>query len=107
MKILLRYLFTLTLCPLMIAGANPVCAEEEKPVGEKIQAATPATDKKVLETEKPTGDLSVSVLSALYSNGVETSRNSAIIQPSLRPLNFAKFGYSFILCPVFQKIRAC
>ena len=89
MKLNLRYLLTLTLCLLMITGAKQVCAEEAKPVSDKIQTATPETDKKVLETEKsaeeekPTGDLSVSVLSAFYSNGVETSRNSAIIQPAL------------------------
>ena len=88
-KLNIRYLLALALCLLIIVGANPVCAEEAKPVGDEIQAATPEPDKKVLEAEKtaeeekPTGDLSVSVLSAFYSNGVETSRNSAIIQPAL------------------------
>jgi hypothetical protein len=35
------------------------------------------------EEEKPTGDVSLSVLSAYYSKGVESSRGSAVIQPSV------------------------
>jgi hypothetical protein len=46
------------------------------------------------EEEKPTGDITFSVLSAYYSKGVESSRSSAVIQPSLT-IGYKGFAANF------------
>lgn len=64
-------------------------ADEVKPLTDNKQTNVSETVKAVTETaksaeeEKPTGDVSLYVLSAYYSKGVESSRNSIVIQPSL------------------------
>ena len=86
----LRYVLTTSLCLLsMMTGALQAHADEVKPLNDKKQSTVLETVKTDMETakpaeeEKPTGDVSLYIFSAYYSKGVELSRNSAVIQPSL------------------------
>ena len=86
----LRYVLTVSLYLwIMMTGALQAHADEVRPLNDKKQTTVSETVKTVMETakpaeeEKPTGDVSLYVLSAYYSKGVESSRNSAVIQPSL------------------------
>ena len=54
-------------------------AADEKPADVKVAAGTPAP----AEEEKPTGDVTVGILSQYFWRGYELSRNSIVIQPSL------------------------
>ncbi len=79
----LRYVLTVFLCLwVTTAGALQAHADATKPLNDTAVKAAVETAKPA-EEEKPTGDVSLAVLSKYYSKGAELSRSSAVIQPSM------------------------
>jgi len=73
------------LCLLMAAGYATAQAEEKPMAAAQtdIKTAVSAPANTVAEEEKPTADLTVSVLNLYYHQGTAFSRNSLVIQPSM------------------------
>jgi hypothetical protein len=74
-------------CLLMVTGFVPVQAQEKPAAAAqtdvKPTVPAPAPSPAPAEEEKPTGELSVSGLTAYIWRGYENTRNSVVIQPSL------------------------
>ena len=74
-------------CLWMVTGFVPVQAQEKPaaaaPTDVKPTVPAPAPSPAPAEEEKPTGELSVSGLTAYIWRGYENTRNSVVVQPSL------------------------
>ena len=74
-------------CLLMVTGFAPVQAQEKPAAAAqtdvKPTVPAPAPSLAPTEEEKPTGELSVSGLTAYIWRGYENTRNSVVVQPSL------------------------
>ena len=74
-------------CLWMVTGFVPVWAQEKPAAAAqtdvKPTVPAPAPSSAPVEEEKPTGELSVSGLTAYIWRGYENTRNSVVVQPSL------------------------
>jgi hypothetical protein len=72
-------------CLWMVTGFAPVQAQEKPAAAAQtdVKPTVPAPSPAPAEEEKPTGELSVSGLTAYIWRGYENTRNSVVIQPSL------------------------
>jgi hypothetical protein len=70
---------------LIVSGFVPVQAQEKPAAAAQtdVKPTVPAPSPAPAEEEKPTGELSVSGLTAYIWRGYENTRNSVVIQPSL------------------------